>query len=342
MLLECQKEITQRIDDLKVDVMTLRLLNSQTATWERELQSVVMDQCRKDVKSLFIKRSEMVDRVFEQLSFVDQVKMGLGLGRIEFDDAWANSIVQSRSVVLGKQPSTINNQQSGIEHGLLAIFGEYAESITSRSKSQGEISIEYLGKRPSVIGHGNRDDSRHSIVGVDRIRAPKFAGMKEELNQSFEKIVQHSISRMPSDSEIANRVYVLIRKTSIFSLIVSSSAGIGSVAMLANVVDSTAALAISLSLFLIGGFSISLGNRYTSRIISRDWMMHAEKIDASLDILMSEVLRQISTQLAESVGPYSQFVNGEGEHLSELKIKVDSGLLRARAFRDQINKQYDI
>jgi hypothetical protein len=52
MLLDCQNEIKQRIDDLDVDVKTLRLLNSQTASWQKELQSDVVNQCRKDVRLL--------------------------------------------------------------------------------------------------------------------------------------------------------------------------------------------------------------------------------------------------------------------------------------------------
>jgi hypothetical protein len=67
MLLCCQNEIKQPIDDLNVDVKTLRLLNSQTASWQKELQSEVMNQCRKDVKASFVKRSRIVEQCLDRI-----------------------------------------------------------------------------------------------------------------------------------------------------------------------------------------------------------------------------------------------------------------------------------
>jgi hypothetical protein len=329
MLIDCQKEIKQRIDELEVDVVTLRLLNSQTAAWEKELKSEVMDQCQQDVMTFFIRRSEIVDTLISQLSFIDRIKMGLGLGHDAFDDAWEDSLRQSQSLILGKQSEFSHHRHCGIEQGLLTIVGECAQSITNRCKSQGQISIEYLGKR-------------HSIVGVGRITAPKFERLQEDLNQSFANAIQNCLARLPSDDECASRMYTLLGRSSLISATFFVSSAIGPVAMMTEVVDITAAIALSSSLVMLGGISIPLGNRYASQSCKKEWMSFAGKLDASLDVLFQEVLRRVSAQLAESVAPYSRFVNGEGDHLKDIQSRIDSGLSNANALRGQINKACDL
>ena len=172
MLFDCQKEISQRQDDLEVDVMTLRLLNTQSAAWEKEMQSEVMDQCRSDVKAFFSKRSELVEKVLGQLSYMDQMKMGLGLGRTAFDTAWNDSMRHCQSISFGKQHlpiSNTNNPQNDLERELLSILAECAKSITARSKSQGETAVEYLGKRPSMLSSGGNGNIR----SIGRITGPE-------------------------------------------------------------------------------------------------------------------------------------------------------------------------
>lgn len=338
MLLDCQQELKQRIDDLDVDVMTLRLLNSQTAAWEKELKIEVMDQCRKDVNAFFVKRSQIVDIVLGQLSVVDQIKLGLGMGRSVFDDAWQDAIGQTEHAVFGKQSKNTNSQQHEMEPSLLAIAGECAESITSRAKSQGEISIEYLGKRPSVIAASKRDNM-NNIVGVSRITPPKFNRLQEDLNESFMNAIRNATTRLPSNDEWASRIFSLLRKASITSSICCASTLVGPAAIFAGAADSTTAILISTTMIILGGIAIPIGNTYASKLCQKEWMSQADKLDATLDTLFKEVSRRVSTQLAESVAPYSRFVNGEGEHLSELKSAVDSSISSANILRGQINKE---
>ena len=340
MLFDCQKEIKEKIDALEVDLMTLRLLNSQSAAWEKDLQSEILDQCRKDVRSVFIKRSQIVDPVLGQLSYVDQLR--LGLGRSAFDSAWEETIMQSQSMVLGKQTVKNENDENRLEQDLLTIVGVCAESITSRSKSQGEITIEYLGKRPSVIGATKQsEDNRYNIVGVNRITAPKFSRLQKDLNESFMKAIQISTSHIPSDADWGNKVYSLLARASLLSAVFCTSAAAPIGAVMAEAVDSLTAAAFSASLLTLGVVSFGACHSYTSRKCVNEWMSHADKLDASLDNIFKEVMRQVSTQLSESVAPYSRFVNGEGDHLAELQNKIDSSISTANTLRGQINKACD-
>jgi hypothetical protein len=336
MLLDCQNELKQRIDDLDVDVMTLRLLSSQTSAWEKELQSDVMDQCRKDVRSLFAKRSQIVDVVIGQLSITDHFKMGFGVGRVAF-----TNISRAQCMTIRKQPNATNNQQHEIESNLVAIVNECAETITNRAKSQGEISIEYLGKRPSVVGttkggHGN------NVMGVGRITAPKFGSLQADLNQSFMNVIQTSTTRLPSDTEFSDSIYLLLSRTSLLSsFLCAIASAAGPIGMFSGALDSTTAAATSIVLFSLGGITIPLGNRYASHVSAKEWASHANKLDVSLDTLFKEVMRRVSTQLAESVAPYSRFVNGEGEHLKDMQNKVESSIANANILRSKVNGAFE-
>ena len=343
MLLDCQKELKQRVDDLEVDVMTLRLLNSQTAAWEKELRSEVMDQCRQDVKAFFVRRCKVVDAVLDQLSIIDQFKIGFGLGRTTFHAVWEDSIARSQSMVFDRQLKSGNalSSENGVKQSLLAIVAQCAESITTRSKNQGEVSIEYLGKRPSAICVSKGENSIHNIVGLSRISAPKFDRLQEDLSQSFRNAIQNTTTRLPSDDECAAGVYSQLHTTSLLSGTLCMGAAVGPLTMIAGYLDSASAIALSSTLFLFSGLSIPLGNRYISRLYRQKWMSHADKLDASLDVLFTEVMKRVSMQLCESVAPYSRFVNGEGESLSELQTKVESTISRANALRGNINKACD-
>lgn len=341
MLLDCQNELKQRIDDLDVDVMTLRLLSSQTSAWEKELQSDVMDQCRKDVRSLFAKRSQIVDVVIGQLSITDHFKMGFGVGRVAFTNIWEESVSRAQCMTIRKQPNATNNQQHEIESNLVAIVNECAETITNRAKSQGEISIEYLGKRPSVVGttkggHGN------NVMGVGRITAPKFGSLQADLNQSFMNVIQTSTTRLPSDAEFSDSIYLLLSRTSLLSsFLCAIASAAGPIGMFSGALDSTTAAATSIVLFSLGGITIPLGNRYASHVSAKEWASHANKLDVSLDTLFKEVMRRVSTQLAESVAPYSRFVNGEGEHLKDMQNKVESSIANANILRSKVNGAFE-
>lgn len=339
MLLECQKELKQRIDELNVDVMTLRLLNSQTSVWEKELRSEAMDQCRKDVNSCFVKRSQVVDTVLSQLSFFDRIKLCFG-DRTIFDTVWQDAINQSQDVVFGKSASS--NREHDIEQGLLTIVSECAKTITYRAKSQGELSIEYVGKRPSVIG-ASKGLNRSNIVGLGRIKAPKFSRLQEDLNESFVNAIQNATTPLPSNDEWAMRIFSLLSKTSLASTIFCVSATVGPIAALsAGAVDNTTAIAASTTMLVMGAVSIPLGNYYASRSYKKEWITRADKLDRTLDAIFQKILKQVLAQLAESVAPYSRFVNGEGQHLSELQSKIDSSISSANFLRGQVNKACDL
>ncbi|KAL7510215.1 hypothetical protein ACHAXN_007085 [Cyclotella atomus] len=341
MLLDCQNEIKQRIDDLDLDVKTLRLLNSQTAFWQKELQREVMDQCRKDIKALFVKRSQIVDVVIGQLSIIDLFKLGLGMGRVAFDNAWVEAVSQTQNIAIRKQTNATNNQQREIERDLVAIVNECAETITSRAKSQGENSREYLGKIPFVISSTKRDHVSN-IIGVGRITSPKFGRLQDDLNQSFMDAIQTATARLPSDAESSNRMYSLLSKTSLLSTFLCANAlTSGPIGMYSGALDSTTATATSLVLLSLGGMTIPLGKIYASQICEKEWTSHAKKLDASLETLFNEVLRRVSTQLAESVAPYSRFVNGEGEYLAEMQNKVESCISKVNILRNKVNEACD-
>ncbi|KAL3757869.1 hypothetical protein ACHAWU_002789, partial [Discostella pseudostelligera] len=146
ILVDCQQEIRRRQEELEVDVMTLRLLTNQTDAWERDLQTEVIDKCRLNINEVMEDRSEIAMRVIDELSYLEQWTLGLGLGGSTFDRTWAEAKQRGRVMFVSKSQDGVAPKH--LEDDLLSIVREFMTNLTSRATKQGIDSLEYLGKRP--------------------------------------------------------------------------------------------------------------------------------------------------------------------------------------------------
>ena len=95
ILLDCQNEVERRREELDVDIMTLRLLTSQTDGFAKELQTDVIDKCLNDARNAIVYKSEAAKRVMEELSLIDQWKLIFG-GRSTFERRMPTEEIYSR------------------------------------------------------------------------------------------------------------------------------------------------------------------------------------------------------------------------------------------------------
>jgi len=319
ILLDCQNEIYTRKDELEIDVMTLRLLNSQTAAWDKEIQSEVLDRCRSEVRDVFAKRAQVVSKVLDQLSLIDRLRMGLGLGKTSYDNAWENANIQTIS----------------LENELNAIVGEYSDTLSSRTKTQGEATLEYLGKRPAVVG------SKGAGRMIGTVSAPKFKGLREDLRSSTTTAIQTLTSRLPPDGECSDRVYSSLCRNALTSTFLCSSAIAPSTLAFLEMIDSAMGVTMSTLLFALGGLALPIGSKRVAGSYEKEWLSYATKLDSSLDIVFSDTMKRVRMQLSESIAPYSRYITAEGDWLLELQTKTESGTSTAHRLRNQTNKACD-
>ena len=334
ILLDCQNEIKRRQEELDVDVMTLRLLRSQTEAWEKELKVDVIDQCLSNVKQVVAHRAEAATRVIGELSYFDQLKLGAGLSRSIFDQAWDRSSRRCRGVPFALQTKD-NNTHNILENELLSILNECLETLSSRAQTQGNASLEYLGKRPAVVGSGSMG---RRMVG--NVRTPSYRRLVF-IKSSITDVIQSSTSKLPSDVYSTEKVYKSLCRTALLSSVLLGSSAMTATLSVLDYLDTANGLVSSLTLAALGGISLPLGNRYLAVSFQREWMEHTEQLELALDTLLKDVFREIKSELSESIAPYSRYVSSEVNWLKDLGDKLDNGISIAHNLRSKINKACD-
>ena len=103
-------------------------------------------------------------------------------------------------------------------------------------------------------------------------------------------------------------------------------------------IDLTTGLMGSSTLGVLGMSVLPLGNRNTSSSIGKEWIANAKQLQSTLDILLNNALKQIRSDLSESIKPYTMFVKSEGEWIKELNEKLNSSVSSAHSLRSKINK----
>ena len=322
ILIECQSEIQRRQEELDVDVMTLRLLTSQTEAWENELKAEVIETCKSKIKEAIAARSEVANRVLEETSFFDQLQMLMGRGT--FDSAWMRANQRGRRIP-NKSEGQDSNHSLGDE--LMSIGEECAESLAFRAQNQGSATIEYLGKRPVVVGKG--------MVGS--VTTPKFQQLKQ-LQPSIIDAIQSATSNLPSDTQSADQIYSSLRKNAALSSLLLGSSVVPAMICMSGVLDSTTGMVGSGALAALGCVSIPISNRRAASTFQKEWTSNAAALEDAIGTLLQDALKRIRSDLADSVAPYSRYVETEGEWLKDLAEKLDSGLSNAHSLRSKINK----
>ncbi len=314
ILADCRKEIRRRQEELEVDIATLRLLKNQTDAWEKDLQTEVIEKCQLDIRGAMEDRAGMALRVIDELSFFEQWKLGMGLGGGTF---WA------------KQRGRVGTKYT-LEDELFAIVSDCMTTLTSRATKQGVDSLDYLGKRPVILG-ASIDGRGTRMVGS--VRSPSFRRLKG-LELSMADIIRTSISDFPSDETISTQIYTSLRRTAVLSnALVGSGVAIAALSA-CDVVAATSGATLS----VFGGVILPLGNRYLASSLKRGLMLNAHRLESSLKGLLMDARLVVRSELSDSTAPYSQYVDSTGTWLQELSDQLDSAISSSHSLRNKINK----
>ena len=328
ILIHCQNEIQQRKSELEVDEMTLKLLTSQTDAWAKE-QWEIVGRCQSNVKSAIVGRSKVSKKVLEEISAFDQWKMGIGMGGDFFDHAWESANRRAIGALMASKEQNTDPSQHPLESELLYIVGECVDTLCSRAQNQGTASIQYLGKRPAIIG------SRGKVVGS--VSIPEFQHLGN-LRSSMVTAIQNSTSNLPNNSQCKDDLYASLCQTALLSSSLVASGILPAALSFFGVLDVTTAVLASGTTTLIGGVILPLRNRQVCQSFERQWMGNAAQLEAAIGALFTEALHQIRSDLSESVAPYSRYVNAEGNLLKELEDGTEKNIADAHSLRSKINK----
>jgi hypothetical protein len=335
ILADCRSEIKRRTEELDVDVMTLRLLTSQTEAWERELKLDVIDACMTNVRDAISYRAGAARRVLDELSYIDRWKLALGMGSGTFDGAWERSNRGARGVPIAMLQAKVDRRaRSTLEDELLSILGECFETLSSRAQTQGMASLEYLGKRPAIVG---RSDGGGINRMVGHVRTPSYRRL---FAINIADVIQDSTSKFPIDAHCAKEVYRSLYRTALLSSLLVGTGAMTAALSVIGYFDVINGLA-SLTLAGLGGVCLPLGNRYLAVSYEREWMNNTATLEHALDALFSDVMRGIKSELSASISPYSRYVSSEVQWLKDLSDKLEDRISTAQSLRSKINKSCD-
>ena len=326
ILLDCKREIERRQEELDVDVATLKLLRSDSDAWEKDMKSA-LQRHRLKINEEWTTGAQVVHRVLDELTIVDQLRIGVGMGRDTFDRAWENANVTLLSA---------DKESSSFTKKLISIASECSETLISGAKKQGDDQIQYLGKRFSVISTGLKGNNS-KIIG--RIDTPKFRRLEDELQASIIPVVEKTTKYLPTDLKCAENVYTSICRASMLSSLLMSSGVCSTALALGGFLEMSHALLLySGTLTVAGATSLPLGSRYIARSFEKEWMSNASKVESGLEALFNDAMETINGQLSDAIAPYTRYVKAEESSLISLHNKMEIGIADATRLRGQINK----
>ena len=310
ILKECRGELLRRAEDLEIDEMTLKLLTSQTDMWQKEIETTVICQCLDDVQRLLQRRAEVASGVVHSLSLIDKLQLGLGFGRRPFDIAWKERMSRT----------PVNDE-------LRSILERHIKSLVSRAEIQASTTIEYLGKRPAIIGSSH---GANRIIGT--VRKAKF---REPLVES-DKTIKLVASRLPVDNESSRALYSSLVRTSFLSVLLSAGSVLvpGYLVMSGNL-GADSAVACGASCAALGGVSLPLGNHLAVRSFENQW--NTTQI-CELESLLRDFMGYIRSELDDSIAPYSRFVRSHGDAIRVSNERLDDCIAICTSLRSKINK----
>eukprot|EP00986_Skeletonema_menzelii_P011088 scaffold5611_cov140-Skeletonema_menzelii.AAC.9 len=271
--------------------------------------------------------AQVVHRVLDELTIVDQLRIGVGMGRDTFDRAWENANVTLLSA---------DKESSSFTKKLISIASECSETLISGAKKQGDDQVQYLGKRVSVISTGLKGNNS-KIIG--RIDTPKFRRLEDELQASIIPVVEKTTKYLPTDLKCAENVYTSICRASMLSSLLMSSGVCSTALALGGFLEMSHALLLySGTLTVAGATSLPLGSRYIARSFEKEWMSNASKVESGLEALFNDAMETINGQLSDAIAPYTRYVKAEESSLISLHNKMEIGIADATRLRGQINK----
>lgn len=286
----------------------------------------ILERYQLKINDEWATRAQVVQRVLDELTLVDQLRIGVGMGRDTFDRAWENA---NMTLSVGEESSSFTNK-------LKSITSECSEDIISGAKKQGEDQIEYIGKRVSVISTGLKGNNSKMIGKID---TPKFKRLEDELQASIIPVIEKTTKHLPTDLKCADNVYTSLCRASMLSSLLMSSGMCSTALTLGGFLDmSQGVLFCSATLTVAGATSLPLGSRYIARSFEKEWMSTASKLENGLAALFSDAMQSINGHLSDAIGPYTRYVKAEESSLISLHRKMESGIADATRLRGQINK----
>ena len=313
MLGECTKLLKIRKKELETDTATVQLLKSQMGSWKRDMERD-MEQFQSDVKEILEKEMHRCQHFIDNLSFLERYTVFLNSNDAKLNIKWDDT----KSITVSHD----------IQNELLSLTRECSDNIATSSRAQGQAVIEYLGKRPAVVGQ--------NLIG-SVTAASRFEDTRKDLSDKMSQAVNSVLSSHDAERErlsvfqsLKNASYISGAANTVMLL-----AGISTALEVVNVIPGAMATFVFAS---IGVGIIPYSNGKVIEDYETAWKRRDEKLNVAFDTLCSKEIQRIHKRILDGVAPYTRYVETEEEAIYKLNEECEQLSNSTQILRNKILK----
>ncbi len=312
LLSECLNVLDQRKTELETDVLTLNLLNNQMSAWRRDMDADV-EQFQVDIRDQMDKEMDRCRSFVDSIGFLEKFTLFL-LNNQMLEVKWDNT----KSIIVSND----------VEKEILENVRERTDAIATSSRAQGQAIIEYLGKRPSVVGQ--------NLIG-NVTAASRFEDTRKDLHDKITQAVKATFANYDSEKE-KKSVFEAMKTTMLLSSALNTLSIASGAITAMEILDLLTGGFATASFAVLGIGIIPQRNRNIIKDFEFQWEKRNEKLSTALDTLCKKEISRIHKRILDGVAPYSRYVTTEQENLDSYieechKLSASSQSLRNRIIK---------
>jgi predicted GTPase len=313
---ECLRSLDQQRSELRDDMATLRLLESQVQGWQKELERQ-MQQTKHDIRVSWQQEANRASVLLRRLTLFEYLQITL-LYPTQLDRHWE----ETTSLVKQLSWSNPESVQTWID--------TTAEHLAIQSRAQGQALMEFLGTRPS---HGK---SNQSLVG-HVLAASRFEELRETLTQQLKQAV-HPQNRVQNHQTTGQQLMTQMCQLTQVSLGLQACGILVGLATSASWFPVMTGTGMSSILLGLGTVVLWQGRHAVVNNYSDGWTRWGKALEEDLEQISAQTVTKIQRRIQDGIAPYQNFVQVEQDRIDNLVSKCQDAQGVARQLRNQIKK----
>lgn len=313
MLSECRDVLKKRRKDLETDTATVNLLKNQMDSWKKDMESDIQ-HLRDDVKNLMTSEMDQCQNFIESIGTLEKYTLLLFGDKKGLESRW----YQSRHVTIS----------DGIMKELLNLTGEYSDSVATSSRAQGQAVIEYLGKRPAVVGQ--------NLIG-SVTAASRFEDTRKSLSDELSRAIRNIFSLHNAEAEkqkvlhsLKNGIYVSSASYAL-ALSAGTSTSLG-------ILDLYTGSAVTTTFAIIGASILPYFKHQVISDYRSSWEEKDKKVVVALTSVCAKEIQRIHRRIIGGVKPYTRYVTTETESIAVFDEECEALSNSTLLLRNRITK----
>jgi small GTP-binding protein domain len=313
MLNDCIKVLNARRKELDSDIATVNLLRNQMMSWRRDMAHDV-SRFENSVHEVLVYELERCRSFVNRLGWLERYVLCLNGDDSKLDGKWDDT----KSITVSRD----------IEDELLTMTKDFCDDIATSSRAQGQAVIEYLGKRPAVVGQ--------NLIG-SVTAASRFEDTRKDLLEKMSHSFKSVYGSYDADLEKTS-LFKSLKNATYISCAMNVLAASSGVLTAIEMVDAVPGTMSTVGLAMSGVGILSYTNQHLVQEYESKWKQRQEKLNFALSKLCSKEIERIHKRILDGVSPYTRYVETEEELLKTLNAQCEELSNSTQILRNRILK----